>query len=350
MSTNPGPRPRSHGVSTSAGTSMRALSQDRYGGPDVLSVVDVPRPVPAEGEVLVRVHAASVNARDWHVMRGEPRIARLMDRSIFGWRGPRIQVRGTDYAGVVEAVGPGVRDWAVGDRVFGEANATLAQYVAAPVAAMARVPDGASMEQAAALPLAGTTALECLRAGEAAPGASVLVNGASGGVGTFVLQLARAMGLEVTAVCSARNAEQASALGAHHVIDYAETDFTTAGTTHDVVIDLVGNRSINDLRRVVAPSGAVVLSGGGIPGEGRLIGAVALLVRAQLSGRGNGPSIVTPQAVPTRATLEALADLLVSGAVRSRVERTFRLGDAAEALRHLESRHATAKIVVVVAD
>ena len=181
------------------GRTMRALVQDRYGTSDVLRVCDVPRPVPADGEVLVRLEAASVNARDWHIMRGEPRIARLMDRSIFGWRGPRVRVRGTDFAGVVEGVGPSVADWAVGDRVFGEASATLAEYVVAPVGAMARVPVGVSMEQAAALPLAATTALECLRAADPRPGSTVLVNGASGGVGTFVVQLAASMGLHVTA-------------------------------------------------------------------------------------------------------------------------------------------------------
>ena len=189
-----------------------------------------PPPVPAEGEVLVRVEAASVNARDWHIMRGEPRIARLMDRSIFGWTGPRVRVRGTDFAGVVEGVGPAVADWAVGDRVFGEASATLAEYVAAPVGAMARVPDGVSMEQAAALPLAATTALECLRSVDPRPGSTVLVNGTSGGVGTFVVQLATSMGLRVTAVCSARNVDQARSLGAEAVIDYAKDDFVASGS------------------------------------------------------------------------------------------------------------------------
>ncbi|HEX5862548.1 MAG TPA: alcohol dehydrogenase catalytic domain-containing protein, partial [Nocardioides sp.] len=163
--------------------------------------------------MLVRVEAASVNARDWHIMRGEPRIARFMDRSIFGWRGPRVRVRGTDYAGVIEAVGREAGEWVVGDRVFGEADATFAEYAAAPVAAMARIPEGTTMEEAAALPLAATTALECLRAADPAPGARLLINGASGGVGTFALQLARSMGLQVTAVCSGRNAEQAIALG-----------------------------------------------------------------------------------------------------------------------------------------
>ena len=309
------PAPRDTPAVVTAGQTMRALVQDRYGTSDVLRVRDVPRPVPVDGEVLVRVEAASVNARDWHIMRGEPRIARLMDRSIFGWRGPRVPVRGTDFAGVVEGVGPAVGDWAVGDRVFGEASATLAEYVAAPVGAMARVPDGVSMEQAAALPLAATTALECLRSADPRPGSTVLVNGASGGVGTFVVQLATSMGLHVTAVCSARNRDQARSLGAEVVIDYAEEDFVAGPTTYDVVIDLVGNRSLRDLRGRVAPGGSLVLSGGGVPDTGRFVGPVGLLVRAQLSKRRPGPVMYTPTARPRREDLEDLAEQVARGVI-----------------------------------
>jgi NADPH:quinone reductase-like Zn-dependent oxidoreductase len=331
-----------------SGPTTHAVTQERYGAPDVLTLTRQPMPLPGPGEVVVGVHAASVNARDWHIMRGEPRIARLMDRSIFGRRGPRIHVRGTDFAGVVEAVGPAVEDWTVGDRVFGEASATLAEYVAAPVAAMARIPDGTSMAQAAAVPLAATTALECLRAADTAPGSRVLVNGASGGVGTYVIQLARAMGLRVTAVCSARNGEQALTLGAERVIDYTREDFTASGTTYDVVVDLVGNRSLRDLRRIVAPSGSLVLSGGGVPGEGRIVGAVGLLVRAQVAKRRRGPSVFLPKAIVTRDTLEVLAGLLEVRAISSQVERTFDVEDSAFALRHLETEHARGKVVVVL--
>ena len=325
---------------------MRAVVQHRYGGPDALSVADLPRPVPGKGQVLVRVEAASVNARDWHIMRGEPRIARFMDRSIFGWRGPRVRVRGTDYAGVIEAVGREAGEWVVGDRVFGEADATFAEYAAAPVAAMARIPEGTTMEEAAALPLAATTALECLRAADPAPGARLLINGASGGVGTFALQLARSMGLQVTAVCSGRNAEQAIALGAHHVVDYAHQDFTTAGLTYDVLVDLVGNRSLRDLRRVVAPTGSVVLSGGGVPGEGRLVGPIGTLVRAQLVKGRRGPSISTPLASPRREGLDDLASWLASGALTPVIDRVFGFDDAAAAVRYLETDHARGKVVV----
>lgn len=327
---------------------MRAVVQDRYGTSDVLRVCDVPRPVPADDEVLVRVEAASVNARDWHIMRGEPRIARLMDRTIFGWRGPRVPVRGTDFAGVVAEVGPAVADWAVGDRVFGEASATLAEYVAAPVGAMARVPDGVSMEQAAALPLAATTALECLRAADPRPGSTVLVNGASGGVGTFVVQLATTMGLHVTAVCSARNSDQARSLGAEVVIDYAKEDFAASGSTYDLVIDLVGNRSLRDLRGRVKSLGSLVLSGGGVPGEGRFVGPIELLVKAQLSRKRRGPTVFTPLASPGRGMLEELADLVASGTISPVIDRTFSLNDAAAALHYVESDHPRAKVLVAI--
>ena len=185
-----------------------------YGPPDVLELGSIPTPAPGPGEVLVRVRAASVNARDWHVMRGEPRIARLLDRGSFGLRGPRVAIRGTDLAGTVEAVGEGVTRWRVGDHVFGEGTATLADHAVVPADQLASIPAGLGFDEAAALPLAATTALLCLDAADPAPGDSVLVNGASGGVGTFAVQLAKALGLHVTAVVSPRNAALAGSLGA----------------------------------------------------------------------------------------------------------------------------------------
>jgi NADPH:quinone reductase-like Zn-dependent oxidoreductase len=325
---------------------MRALVQDRYGSADVLRAADVPRPIAGSGEVVVRVHAASMNARDWHVMRGEPRVARLMDRSIFGWRAPRVRVRGTDFAGTIEEVGPGESDWQVGDRVFGEANATLAEYVVAPVTAMACVPDGVTMEQAAAMPLAATTALNCLRAADPRPGSTLLLNGGSGGVATFLLQLASSEEVHVTAVCSARNGDQAKSLGAERVIDYDREGSVASLTTYDVVVDLVGNKSLRQLRRMVAPGGSLVLSGGGVPGQGRFVGPVALLVRAQLTRRRRSPAMFLPQAAPTRATLEQLAKLVQEGVITPVIEQTFDLEDADAALRHLETDHARAKVVV----
>lgn len=216
------------------------------------------------------MHAASINARDRHVMRGQPRLARLLDRRSFGVRGPRDAVRGTDLAGTVEAVGEG--RWRVGDHVFGEGTATLADHAVAPADQLAPLPTGMGFEEAAALPLAATTALLCLDAADPAPGDSVLLNGASGGVGTFAIQLAQSMGVHVTAVVSPRNKVLADSLGADRVIDYTTDDFTRDGSVYDVVVDLVGNRGLSDLRRAVRPGGALVLSGGGSAGQGRLVG------------------------------------------------------------------------------
>lgn len=331
-----------------AQATMRALVQDIYGSPDVLEVAAVPTPTPGPGQIRVRVAAASVNARDWHVMRGEPRLARLLDRTVFGRTAPRVAIRGTDFAGTVDAVGDGVTRWRTGDRVFGEADAALAEYVVASRDLVAAVPAGASFHQAAALPLAATTALICLRAGDPTPGARLLINGASGGVGTFAIQLAKTMGLHVTAVCSARNADLARSLGADSVIDYDVEDFCAAPDRYDMVLDLVGNRSLRDLRRLVHPSGTLILSGGGVSGEGRWIGPLGLLVRAQLMARLPGPRIVTPQALPSTERLEELAGLVASGSVTSVIDRVFDLDHGAEALRYLETEHARAKVIVTI--
>jgi NADPH:quinone reductase-like Zn-dependent oxidoreductase len=279
-------------------------------------------------------------------MRGEPRIARIMDKSIFGRTGPRVRTRGTDFAGVVEAVGPGVTQWKPGDRIFGEADAALAEFVVASVDSVAPIPAGVTTEQAAALPLAATTALDCMRAGNPQPGAAVLINGASGGVGTFAVQLAKSMGLHVTAVCSERNADLARSLGADQVIDYTRQDFVSSEKRYDVVVDLVGNKSLRDLRRAVTSSGNLVLSGGGVSGKGRIVGPVALLLRAQLTKHWTEARIFTPQAKPTREVLEDLTELVAAGAITPIVDRTFGFEDAADALRYLEEDHARAKVIV----
>jgi NADPH:quinone reductase-like Zn-dependent oxidoreductase len=327
---------------------MRALVQDRYGGPDVLRTADVPLPTPGPGQLRVRLGASSVNARDWHVMRGEPKVARLLDRSLFGRRAPRTAVRGTDFAGTVDAVGPDVSRWAPGDRVFGEADAAWAEYVIAAQDAVAAVPAGVSLEQAAALPLAATTALTCLTAGQARAGDRLLVNGASGGVGTFVLQMARARGLHTTAVCSARNADQARSLGAHTVIDYATEDFCARADRYDLVVDLVGNRPVGALRGLLRDSGTLVLSGGGVPGTGRYVGPIALLARARLLARRPGPRIVVPHAQPTTSGLEEFAALVESGSLVPVIDRVFALDDGADALRYVEDTHASGKVIIAI--
>jgi NADPH:quinone reductase-like Zn-dependent oxidoreductase len=327
---------------------MRALVQDRYGGPEVLRVDDVPRPDPQPGHVLIRVDASSVNARDWHVMRGEPRVARLLDRSVFTRGAPTVPIRGTDVAGTVVEVGEGVLRWRAGDRVFGEAEGAWAEYAVAAEDGIAEMPAGVSAAEAAAMPLAGTTALKCLSAGALRPGDRLLVNGASGGVGTFALQAARHMGLDVTAVCSSAKAAQARLMGANAVIDYAVDDFCATPERYDVVIDLVGNRSVRALRRLVYPNGTLVLSGGGVPGTGRVIGPIGLLLRAQLLARTPGPRIVAPQARPTTAALEEVAGLARQGALVPVIDRRFTLGEVADAVTYVETKHPRGKVVIVM--
>jgi len=298
--------------------------------------------------VLVRVAAASVNAADWHIMRGEPRVARLMDRQTFGGQGPRERIRGRDFAGTVDAIGSGVSGWQVGDAVLGEHVATLAEYAVVPQGCLARRPDGLSFEHAAALPLAAVTADLCLSRGGVGRGDRVLVIGASGGVGTFAVQLAVALGATVTGVCSTRNADLVTSLGATHVVDYTKTDFTLSGESYDVVLDLVGNRTLRDLRRVVARGGRLVLSGGGNPGEGGYLGPVGLMARATLFGRLLGLHVVVPRAAPDAERLTELARMVVRGELRPVVERSYPLSEAAAAMRHLEVEHARGKVVVTV--
>jgi NADPH:quinone reductase-like Zn-dependent oxidoreductase len=329
-------------------TTGRVITQSRYGGPEVLELARKPQPTPGPAQVLVRVHAASVNARDWHVMRGEPRLARLMDRTTFGMRRPRLAVRGTDVAGVVQAVGEGAIRWKPGDAVFGEGIETFAEYALASADQLAAVPAGMRFDQAAAVPLAATTALLCLDETGLTPGGEVLVNGASGGVGTFAVQLAKAMALHVTAVVSTRNVSLVRSLGADEVVDYTLTDFTYTGRTYGAVVDLVGNRRLRELRRAVRPGGRLVLSGGGTSGVGRTVGPLRLLLGAKAAARFLPFDAVVPQAVPTTTTLERTADMIGSGQVKAVIDRTFPLEETAAAVRYIETEHARAKVVITV--
>ena len=330
-------------------TTGRAVTQTGYGGPEVLQVTDVPLPVPGAGQVLVRVHAASVNARDWHVMRGEPRLARLMDRTLFGRHGPRVPVRGTDLAGVVEAIGTDVTAWRPGDAVFGEGAGTFAEHAIASVDQVVAVPAGTTFERAAALPLAATTALLCLDETRLEAGGRVLINGASGGVGTFAVQAAKAMGLHVTAVVSTRNVELVELLGADEVVDYTTTDFTRSGRAWDAVVDLVGNHRLRDLRSTVRASGRLVLSGGGNSGEGRILGPMKLLVGAMALARLQPFEVRAPQSVPTTEVLERVSGMVSAGQLWPVVDRIFSLEDAAAAIRHVENEHARGRVIIAVA-
>jgi NADPH:quinone reductase-like Zn-dependent oxidoreductase len=271
-----------------------------------------------------------------------------MAPATFRLRQPRVAIRGTDLAGVVEAVGAGVTRWQPGDAVFGEGTGTFAEHAAVPADKLAAVPDGVTFDEAAALPLAATTALLCLSASDPLPGSSALINGASGGVGTFALQLAKIMGLQTTAVVSPRNADLARRLGAGHVIDYTTRDFTRCGQRYDVVIDLVGNRSLRDLRRAVRPHGALVLSGGGVSGQGRVVGPLGLLIRAQIYDRFTKLRVLTPQATPDASLLEHLADLVRTDQLTPIIDRRFPLNASADAVRYMETEHARGKVVITV--
>ncbi|MFJ6196922.1 NAD(P)-dependent alcohol dehydrogenase [Micromonospora sp. NPDC092111] len=329
---------------------MKAIVHHRYGDPDVLRLADVETPTPTRSQVLVRVRAASVNARDWHFLRGDPYVARLGAPEL-GLRGPKVTVRGTDFAGVVEAVGADVTHLHPGDDVYGEAHGAFAEYVCAPARAVSTMPRNLTYGQAAAVPLAANTALIGLRdRARVGAGHRVLINGASGGVGTFAVQLAKAYGAEVTAVCSAMNAELVESLGADHTVDYTRDDFARDRGRYDVVLDLVGNRSLADLRRALTPRGTVVLSGGGVSGGGSLVGPMGLMVRGTLVARFVRHRVLQLSAVPSAANLAVLTELLESGKLTPIVERTYPLAETAAAIRRLEVEHARAKIVVRVGD
>ncbi|CAI7980305.1 NADPH:quinone reductase [Frankia sp. Hr75.2] len=325
---------------------MRAIVQNGYGPPDVLRLDDVAQPAPARDEVLVRVRAASLNARDWHVMRGDPYLARLVLPGV-SLRGPQNRILGTDFAGEVVAAGPGVTGLRPGDDVFGEADGAFAEYVCAPQDVLGAMPANLTYEQAAAVPLAGNTALVCLRdeAGLAA-GQRLLINGASGGVGTFAVQVGRALGAEVTAVCSARNAELVRSLGADHVVDYRQEDFTRAGLRYDVVFDLVANRSLTALRRAVAPGGTLVLSGGGTSTGVSLVGPMGLFIRGMLAARFVPHRLIAPTPKPSGQRLSALRELIEAGRITPVIDRAYPLSEAPEAIRYLEVEHARAKVVL----
>ncbi len=325
---------------TGESVTMLAAVQDRYGSTEVLEVRQVPRPTVGAGEVLVRVHAASVNFADWTILQGRPAVMRLA----FGLSRPRVPIRGRDVAGVVEAIGEGVTDFRPGDRVYGEVDGgTFAEFTVASERILAPMPAGLRFEQAAVVPLAGGTAQQAVQLAGVAPGQAVLVIGASGGVGSFAVQLATARGARVTAVCSARNAEQARALGAVDVVDYADEDPTATDRRYDAILDFVGDRPLGALRRTLTSRGVLVLSSGR---GGRMLGPIPRLLGAILrSPFGNG-SLRPLAAVQRRQTLLELTELLESGAISPVIEASYPLTDTAAALRRFGEQHARSKFVI----
>jgi NADPH:quinone reductase-like Zn-dependent oxidoreductase len=318
---------------------MRAALHERYGS---VEVQEVETPQPAADEVLVRVRASSVNAADWYGFMGRPYFA----RPLVGLRRPKAPGLGADFAGVVETVGAGVDDFAPGDEVYGHQHGAYAEYVVAG-RAVERKPANLTFEEAAAVPIAGLTALQGLRDhGCVKPGQRVLVNGAAGGVGTFAVQIAKALGATADAVCSTGNVPQALALGADRAFDYTREDFTRSGARYDVLFDNAGNRSWAAMRRVLAPDGIVVLVGG--PRRRRLLGPLGHLGRIVLAARLARRRVAFFIAKPNRQDLAALRELIETGQVKPVVESSYELGQLGEALHRLDDGHARAKIVITV--
>lgn len=328
---------------TETGT-MNAIVHSAYGSADVLRLTRLPVPAIGPDDVLVRVRAASVNHADLVYLTGEPLIARLA----FGIRKPKEAVRGKDVAGIVESVGENVAGFRSGDEVYAEVEAGgFAEFVRVPAKDLALKPKNLTFEQAAAVPLSGRTALQGLRdGGRVQPGQSVLINGASGGVGTFAVQIAKALGAEVTAVCSARNTELIRSLGADHVIDYSSVDFTARPERYDVIFDSIGNHSLSSLRRTLTPTGRLVLSSGT---GGRVFGPMGRIIRALAISPFVSQTLGVFSAVLGAKDLDVLRDVIESGAVTPAIDRSFALVDSPAAVRYFVEEHARAKVTISIA-
>ena len=331
--------------STAEPPSMKAIRYSEYGTSEVLRLVSVPRPVPAEHQVLLEVHAAALNPLDWHYMRGTPYFMRV-DTGFFEPKKPTL---GVDVAGRVVAVGSKVTLFKPGDEVFGTAPGSLAQYALATDTKIVHKPATLNFEQAAAVPVAALTALQGLRdKGRLKRGDAVLINGASGGVGTFAVQIAKSMGLQVTGVCSGRNAERVRALGADRVIDYTREDFTRDGQRYDVVLDLVGNRSLLDIRRALKPGGRHVLIGGGGPNDGRWIGPLSKVLHGLLLNPFVDEEFFMMLTKIDAADLEHVAGLMREGKVVPVIDRRYPLAQVPAAIDYLEQGRARGKVIIDV--
>lgn len=320
---------------------MKAIVTEKYGAPDVLKFEEVQKPAPGDDEVLIQVHAAAANAGDWHLLRGDPFIIRLM----FGLLKPKIKILGADVAGRVEAVGRNVTEFQPGDEVFGDLSGSgfgaFAEYVAVPEEAVALKPAGMTFEEVAAVPSAAITALQGLRdQGHALrqPGQKVLVNGASGGVGSFAVQIAKSFGAEVTGVCSTRNVEMVRSLGADHVIDYTQEDFTQNGRRYDLILDAAAYRSLSEYKPALAPEGLYVMVGGG----------TAQFLQAMLLAITGNKKMVSFVKKTNKEDLVILKELLEAGQVAPVIDRRYPLSETPEAIRYLEQGHARGKVVVTV--
>jgi NADPH:quinone reductase-like Zn-dependent oxidoreductase len=311
---------------------MKAVLYQKYGSPDVLELQEVDKPTVTEGEVLVRVHAASVNPLDWHFLRGKPFVVRIFA----GLVKPKRKILGADMAGRVEAVGGKVTQLQPGDEIFGNKSGAFAEYLCVPEDGVVLKPANLTYEEAAAVPVAALTALQGLRdKGGIQPGHKVLINGASGGVGTFAVQIAKSFGAEVTGVCSTRNLDMVRSIGADRVIDYSEEDFTQAGGRYDLILDAVGNHSLSDAKRALHANGIYVA----------VAGSVGRALWIAMTGRKRMVSMLTKS---NREDMGFLKELLETGKVTPVIDRRYPLSEVAEALRYLEEGHAQGKVVITV--
>jgi NADPH:quinone reductase-like Zn-dependent oxidoreductase len=316
---------------------MKAIVQNAYGSPDVFELKEIDKPVVKDDEVLVRVHAAALHAGDYFAMRGVP----VGVRMVTGWPKPKNYVPGFDVAGHVEAVGKNVTRFQPGDEVFGACNGTCAEYACAGEDKFVLKPANLTFEQAAAIPTSAVTALRGLRdAGKVQPGQKVLINGASGGVGTFAVQIAKSFGAEVTGVCSTRNVDMVRSIGADHVIDYTQEDFTQSGQRYDLILDNVGNHSFSDCKRALTPQGTLIPNTGHA-GIGYVVKALVLSLFVRQQGR---PFIATP----THEDLVILKELIEAGKVTPVIDRAYPLNETPEAFRYLDKGHARGKVVITM--
>jgi NADPH:quinone reductase-like Zn-dependent oxidoreductase len=322
---------------------MKAIVYRCYGSPDVLEFADIEKPTPADDEVLVKVAAAAVNPLDWHFVRGTPYFLRLMA----GLGAPDDTGLGVDFAGTVEAIGRNVKQFKPGDAVFGGSNGAFAEYVTVREdGALARKPANVSFEQAASVPIAAVTALQALRdTGKLEPGQRVLINGASGGVGTFAVQIAKSLGAEVTGVCSTRNVEMVRSIGADHVFDYTKVDYTDSGQQYDVIIDMVSNHSLLKNKRVLASDGSYVIVGGA---KGNWLGPMMGPIKALLLSPFVDQEMAMILAELTQEDLVILGNLMQAGKVTPVIDSRYRLSEVPDAIRHSEDGHARGKIIINV--
>jgi NADPH:quinone reductase-like Zn-dependent oxidoreductase len=321
---------------------MKAIVQDRYGDVDILDFKDIDQPVPTDNQVLVRVHAAAVGKGDWLTVGGLPYVARMR----YGLRKPKHPVPGFDVAGRIEAVGRNVTRLQPGDEVFGWCDGSFAEYASVPETQLALKPANLSFEQAAAVPISGFAALQALRdTGEVQPGQQVVVIGASGGVGSFAVQLAKAFGAEVTGVCSTKSIDMVRSIGADHVIDYTQQDFTRSGQRYDLILEMAGNRSLADLRRALTPKGTLVLVGGS---GGKWFMGTGRTLRAVLVSPFVGQRLRSFLSKPRGADLVVLQKLLEAGKLTPVIDRTFPLSETAEAIRYVGERSTQGKTVITV--